>query len=610
MAFTPQFLDELRNRVAIADLIGRRVRLQRRGREHVGLCPFHNEKTPSFTVSDDKGFFHCFGCGAHGDAVGFVMRSEGLSFPEAVEKLAGEAGLAIPASSPEERQRAQREATLHGVLEAAAAWFEAQLASAAGQAALAYLQGRGLEERATSRFRLGYAPDSRGALKSALGRAGFADDLMVEAGLLVKPEEGGPAYDRFRGRVIFPISDRRGRVIAFGGRILAEGEPKYLNSPETPLFHKGRTLYGLAQAQKPAREHGAVIVAEGYMDVIALSQAGFEHAVAPLGTALTEEQILELWRLAPEPVLCFDGDAAGQRAAARAAERALPLLQPGRSLRFALLPAGEDPDTLIRRQGPGAMEAVVQHAGPLADRVWEMETVGRAFDTPERRAGLRRRLEERVGRIADRTVARDYRIEMEKRLDAAFGRTWGRHRPGRARPGLGGGQAARMGAPAGDRQREALILAVILNHPELLAGHGEELARLALADADLDKLRGAIIDLAASHPDLDSATLRNQLTEMGWAAALDAVLAAARIHGFANAAASSEEAGKGMVHLLGLMREQDVRREAETAARRLAEDMTGETLARFEAKQRLVQQAESRRRDMDPPEGPNFKRNP
>ncbi len=618
MAFSPQFLDELRNRVPIADLVGRRVRLQRRGREHVGICPVPNEKTPSFTVSDDKGFFHCFGCGAHGDVVGFAMRSEGLSFPEAVEKLAGEAGLPIPVSSPEERHRAQREATLHGVLEAAAAWFEAQLAAAGGRPALAYLQGRGLEERTIARFRLGFAPDSRGSLKSALGRAGFAEDLMVEAGLLIKPEEGGPAYDRFRGRVIFPISDRRGRVIASGGRILAEGEPKYLNSPETPLFHKGRTLYGLAQALKPARERGAVIVAEGYMDVIALSQAGFEHAVAPLGTALTEEQMLGLWRLAPEPVLCFDGDAAGQRAAARAAERALPLLAPGRSLRFALLPAGEDPDTLIRRQGPGAMGAVVEHAGALADRVWEMETVGRDFGTPERRSGLRRRLEERVGRIADRTVARDYRIEMEKRLDAAFGHPRARLRPsgygGQARHsparGVGGGQAARMGAPAGARQREALVLAVVLNHPALLAEHGEDLARLTLADSDLDKLRGAIIDLAASHPDLDSAALRNQLTSKGWAAVLDAVLATSRIHSFANAAASSEEAGKGMEHLLGLIREQDVRREAEAAARRLAEDMTGETLARFEAKQRLVQQAESRRRDVDAPEGRDFKRTP
>ncbi|HEY2110443.1 MAG TPA: DNA primase, partial [Dongiaceae bacterium] len=365
MSFTPQFLDELRQRLSLVSVISRKVRLVRRGRESTGLCPFHNEKSPSFTVSDEKGFFHCFGCGAHGDVIGFLMRSEGLSFPESVERLAREAGLALPVSSPEERQRAERQSTLVTAMETAAAWYQEQLAGSAGRGALDYLRRRGLAEGTIARFRLGYAPEGRTALRDALTRAGVSVELAQEAGLVGKGEDGA-LFDRMRGRVIFPIADRRGRVIAFGGRILGEGQPKYLNSPETPLFHKGRTLYGLGQALRPAKDAGEVVVAEGYMDVIALSEAGFPQAVAPLGTALTEEQIAELWRLVPEPTLCFDGDAAGERAAARAADRALPLLKPGQSLRFAMLPEGEDPDTLILAEGSAAMRALLDRALPLA----------------------------------------------------------------------------------------------------------------------------------------------------------------------------------------------------------------------------------------------------
>jgi DNA primase len=336
MAFPPRFLEDLRGRVSISDVVGRRVRLIRKGRgEATGLCPFHNEKTPSFTVSEDKGFFHCFGCGAHGDVIGFVMRSEGLEFPQAIEKLAGEAGMQVPRETPEERERAERQATLGGAVELAAKYFEQQLRASAGKAGLDYLKRRGLSDDTMRRFRLGFAPDSRHGLKAALEKAAIPEAIALEAGLLIKPDDGGHAYDRFRGRVMFPILDRRGQAIAFGGRILDQGEPKYLNSPETPLFHKGRVLYGLSHAQKTARETNEIIVVEGYMDVIALAQAGISNAVAPLGTALTEEQIALLWRVAQEPILCFDGDNAGQRAAARAADRAIPLLKPGLSLRFA-----------------------------------------------------------------------------------------------------------------------------------------------------------------------------------------------------------------------------------------------------------------------------------
>ncbi|MEQ8701402.1 MAG: DNA primase, partial [Bauldia litoralis] len=317
MNFTTQFLDELRNRLPVSDLVGRRVKLRKHGREHTGLCPFHNEKSPSFTVNDDKGFFHCFGCGAHGDVIGFAMQTEGLTFPEAVEKLAGMAGLQIPRETPEERARAQRARSLHDANEAAAKWFEKQLRGAQGREALDYLHRRGLSEATIASFRLGYAPDSRDGLKSALMSDGFEEAQLLEAGLLVKPEDGRASYDRFRGRVIFPINDRRGRPIAFGGRILGDGKPKYLNTSDTPLFHKGRTLYALDRAREAMRETPEVIVTEGYMDVIALWQAGFKGAVAPLGTAVTETQIEELWRLAPEPIPCLDGDEAGRRAAAR-----------------------------------------------------------------------------------------------------------------------------------------------------------------------------------------------------------------------------------------------------------------------------------------------------
>ena len=387
--FPPSFLDEIRARVSLVSVIARGVRLTRKGREHSGLCPFHNEKSPSFTVNEDKGFYHCFGCGAHGDVISFEMQVHHLSFVEAVERLAGEAGLEVPKQTVEERERAQRAASLYDVMEAACVFFERELRRAVGQTALGYLRGRGVDDQAIGCFRLGYSPDSRSALLQVLKAAGIPEPLAVEAGLLISPEGGGEPFDRFRGRVMFPITDRRGRVIAFGGRILGDGQPKYLNSPDTPLFHKGRVLYGLAQAREPAASAGTVIVCEGYMDVIALNRAGFANAVAPLGTALTEDQIGLLWRMAAEPIICLDGDAAGQRAAAKAAERALPLLEPGRSLRFAAIPPPEDPDSLIRSRGAGAMQEVLDHALPLSEVLWRQELAGHSLDTPERCAAIR-----------------------------------------------------------------------------------------------------------------------------------------------------------------------------------------------------------------------------
>ena len=449
MAFPPGFLDELRARLSLSEVVGRKVSLKRRsGAEYAGLCPFHNEKTPSFTVNDKKGFFYCFGCHEKGDAVGFVMKTEGLSFPEAVEKLAREVNLPVPRATPVERERAERVSTLQQVVEEAARWFQKQLRLPVGRQGLDYLRGRGLEDATIDDFRLGFAPDSRDGLLSHLKRENVPIDKIVEAGLAIQPDDSNrEPYDRFRGRVMFAINDRRGRVIAFGGRVMGAGEPKYLNSPETPLFHKGANLYCLDRAREAVTKDQPVIVAEGYMDVIALHGAGYTGAVAPLGTALTEGQLAELWKLADEPYLCFDGDNAGRRAANRAAERALPLLRAGKSLRFLALPAGEDPDSLIRARGADAIRRSLDLAQPLSDVVWSMETEGKPNDTPERRASLQRAIEQRVAEIADPVVRDFYRTEMRSRL--------GRLRRPEGNPGSQG-SAGTSAAAAPDPTRRLL----------------------------------------------------------------------------------------------------------------------------------------------------------
>ncbi len=519
MAFPPQFLDDIRARIGLADVIGRRVRLVKKGREHAALCPFHNEKTPSFTVSEEKGFFHCFGCGAHGDVIGFVMRADGLSFPEAVERLAADAGLEVPEQTPAEREHARRQADLYEVMEKACAFFEDQLGANVGAPAGDYLRARGLDADTMARFRLGYAPDTRGALRGALMGETLPEAMLIEAGLLIKPDDG-VAYDRFRGRVIFPITDRRGRVIAFGGRILGEGTPKYLNSPDTPLFNKGRVLYGMALARRAARDAGRVIVTEGYMDVIALAKAGFAEAVAPLGTALTESQMHELWRMAPEPLLCFDGDNAGRRAAERAAERALPLLQPGRSLRFAMLPGGEDPDSLIVARGAGAFAALIETAKSLADVIWDIEATRLRLDTPERIAGLEKRLDDHVYSIADRKVQFQYQAHFRKRL----GELTRRFRPRAQGYGPGAGLGTHGAGATLLRRQNQIILAAALNHPGVLDEFAERLASINLSQPKLDKLRKEILLVYAERSGLDSDGLKRQLREQGFADELDELL--------------------------------------------------------------------------------------
>ncbi len=588
MAFPPGFLDELRSRVPLGDLVGRRVRLTRRGREQAGLCPFHNEKTPSFYVVEDKGFFHCFGCGAHGDAIGFLMRADNLDFIEAVERLAGEAGIAVPQQTPQDRERAQRQKTLLEALAAAADFYEAQLWAPAGTRAREYLTARGLDEETIRRFRLGWAADDRQALRRALA-GDFPDALLHEGGLLRAPEDGGNPYDYFRGRVMFPIGDRAGRVIAFGARTLGDDQPKYLNSPDTPVFEKGRVLYAWAAARaglaRQPEGTAAAIVVEGYMDVIALYRAGFATAVASLGTALTEMQLAELWRLSPEPVLCFDGDTAGQRAALRALGRALPILQPGRSLRFAALPPGEDPDSLIRGAGPAIFAAILTAARPLSEMLWQAELNARPVDTPERRADLEFRLMAQAGLIADRTVHNEYRRFLRDRL-FQLGRVG---RPASRRGAVPLPAVAREGPPpplprSPGRVNREVFLAVFVRWPGLIEEWIEEIAAIDVPEPELDSLRRAILEIAHAHPGLDASAFQQHLANCGHAEILSALtLTVARHAGFAARGGDDPDVIRlGLTETLQLLRAQHPG-DREAASRAFGADMSDENWQRLKA---------------------------
>jgi len=578
MAFPPGFLDELRSRISLSGLIGRGVKLVRRGREYAGLCPFHHEKTPSFYVVEDKSFFHCFGCGAHGDAIGFVMRRDNLDFIEAIERLAGEAGLAVPRATPQEREQARQQKTFLEALEAAAAFYENCLASPAGARARNYLAERGLDAETIRRFRLGWAPDDRQALRRGLS-GDFPASLLVEAGLLRRSSDAdvGEPNDYFRSRVMFPIGDRTGRVIAFGGRVLGDGQPKYLNSSETPLFEKGRVLYGWSAA-RGAVQGSSVIVTEGYMDVIALHRAGFPGAVAPLGTALTEFQLQELWRLAPEPILCFDGDEPGQQAAARALHRALPLLRPGRSLRFATLRSGQDPDSVIRTMGRDAFDQILVAAQPLADMLWESEVRGTPRDTPERLAGIQSRLLEHVRAISDPMVRYEFTILFKQRCNPWQARRKRLHNPTST--------AVRDGPPPPPRppqrlQRE-ILFSILLHFPSLIVEVAEEFASLDVPETDFNKLRHEILGLEASRPGLDAGTLHQHLVKSGFAAIVDALLSPSVDTGFVVRCPDPTSARKEWTHVIRMLggRERSVMAEA---GNDLEGELSTEMWERFQA---------------------------
>ncbi len=532
MRFSPQFLDELRARLPVSEVVGRRVKLRKAGREWRGLSPFNKEKTPSFFVNDQKAMWFDFSSGKNGNIFDFVMQTEGVSFPEAVERLAGQAGVPMPVMTREAAAQEERRKTLHDIVELAAKFFEANLASRAGARGRGYLADRGIASATQLKFRLGYASNEQYALKEHLGAAKVSVEDMVEAGLLVAGEGIAVPYDRFRDRVMFPISDWRGRVIAFGGRALEKDvAAKYLNSPETPLFHKGATLYNIATARQAVHNAGKstpsapenfsarVIAVEGYIDVIAMVTAGYEATVAPLGTALSAEQLALAWRMADEPILCFDGDDAGRRAAYRAIDIALPLVKPGKSLKLAALPDGQDPDDLVRSGGREAVEDVLKASRPLADMLWARETEAGPFATPERRAALEARLGEVMGTIADETVRRYYRADFAARLRQLFapievaasrrdwaerGRGGGRvGRPFKRDEGYAGPSAALLASALhrGHRTaiplREALILQAALNHPWLLHDRLEELAEIDFRHADTKKLKAALIDVLA-----------------------------------------------------------------------------------------------------------------
>ncbi|MFU7528901.1 DNA primase [Qipengyuania sp. ASV99] len=515
MAITPQWKDELRARITLSTVIMRTEKLVRKGREWTACCPFHDEKTPSFYVNDQKQFYHCFGCGAHGDVISWMTEQRGLSFIDAIKELAAEAGMEVPAPDPVAAKRAEKRAELIDVTTEAQDWFVRNLHSAGGRAALEYLNRRGLKPETLREFGFGYAPENKQALPAALPR--FDDSMLVETGMRIRTDDG-TMYDRFRDRIMLPIQDARGRVIAFGGRILEsrDGIAKYLNSPDTPLFDKGRTLYNLHRAAPASRQTGRVVVVEGYMDVIALAQAGIADVVAPMGTALTETQLELLWRMAEVPVLCFDGDAAGQKAAMRAVTRALPLLAPMRSLAIVRLPAGIDPDDLVNQQGSGALENLLAAPKSLLDLLWSFESAAKPLTTPEAKAGLKARLMEHVDTIQDSDIRALYRRELLDRFSAfAYphrerpsarqaqstpGRAKGNWRYDKPAPrGLSPDAQATLNRAMTGGQRSTLLSAVIaglIRHPEEITRHAEALSSLAKADPNAAPEIESLIELS------------------------------------------------------------------------------------------------------------------
>lgn len=637
MRFSPHLLDEIRARLPVSQVVGRKVSLKRKGREYAGLSPFKTEKTPSFFVNDQKGFYHCFASGEHGDIFTFLMKTEGLSFPEAVERLAQEAGVALPKPEAHDQEREDQRTRLLALMEAAAKFFEGELTGPQGGDARRYIERRGLKRETLSTFRIGYAPNSRSAIKEHLAAAGFTLDEMVASGMLIAGDDIPVAYDRFRHRLMFPIADPRGRIVAFGGRALdPEQNAKYLNSPETPLFHKGFLLFNAHRARPAAHDKERVIAVEGYMDAISLAEAGFQETVAPLGTALTEDQLKLLWRMAPEPILCFDGDSAGKRAAYRAVDTALPHLQPGASLLFAFLPDGLDPDDLVRQQGPSALEAVLGRARPLVDVLFEREWADRDWSTPERRAGLEKSLKTLIGRITDESVRAHYRQALGERLASAWGRPpagasaagspasarggargWGVGARGAGgAPGPRGAFSGRRGFPRGGfppglgdsteranvssslrksalvasdggiapPRREALLLKAVINHPWLIEEEAETLAGLPFTSTSLSRLRDAMLSALANDNLLDTESLRTHLNKSGVGGVLALVERAVshKCDRFAEPEAGRTEVEDGWRHALALHeRHVGLQRSLEAAEQAWHEDGSEASFARI-----------------------------
>ncbi len=633
MRFTPQFLDEIRARLPVSQVVARKVQLKKAGREWKGLSPFKQERSPSFFVNDQKGFYHCFASGSHGDVFKFVMETEGLTFSEAVERLAGEAGLPLPKAEPrsrEAREKADVHTRLMALTEAATHFFEEALAGPGGEEGRRYLAKRGLRRETIAAFRLGYAPSGRSTLKEALAAQGFSAEELALSGMVIAGADIPVPYDRFRQRVMFPIMDAKGRTIAFGGRALDPNAPaKYLNSPETPLFHKGSILFNAHRARPAAFERNRVIAVEGYMDVIALAEAGFNETVAPLGTALTEDQVQLLWRMSPDPILCFDGDSAGRKAAFRAVDTALPHLKPGFTIRFAFLPDGLDPDDLIRTRGNDAFETVLaHHVRPMFDVLMEKEELADTGAlTPDQRAALEVRLKALVARIGDQTVRLQYETELKqtlwersrkevravtgaggRRSSAAIGRRRDNTQPDwrqRERARLDGPRPQRLPPPvvASNElvarvrpvsQREALILTTLINHPWLIAEESETIADLDFVEPGLSRLRDGLLSVPLDENSLDRETVASHLNSLGLAPALALVQRAITHRGDKFAAPEADRAAveTGWRHAVALHRKEELRRELSAAEQMWHAEGSEDAFARICELQELLNGAD------------------
>ena len=609
MSIPPRFIDELKSRVTLSDVIGKKMRLTRAGREFKGCCPFHNEKSPSFYVNDDKQFYHCFGCGAHGSVIDFVMRHDNQSFPEAVESIASLYGMQVPKSAPEDIEKARKEKSLYTMLDDAAKWMEEQLRKPENKVRYDYIRDRGLNDETLSAFRVGYAPSDMQSLRKHLSLSGYTDDQMIEGGILKVSDKGRDPYAFFRERIMFPVPDRRGRIVAFGGRVLPEhmrepsrGDftpPKYLNSSDSALFHKGKMLYGEPHARQAANDGQPVLVVEGYLDVIACWMNGYRGAVAPMGTALTEDQILVLWKMIPDeskiPILCFDGDNAGRRAASRACERLLPLIKPNHSAKIAFLPEGEDPDSLMKAKGKEAFQAILDSAMNLVDFYYYDETNGKMFDTPESRAGLSQTLENIASRITDRTVQHYYRDAFREKIRKAFAPAFAPKQPWQPRTPYTGKYGAppapvaisplkRLNLGRGEIYQMA-FLACIINNPELAEDVEDDVGKLHFSSNNLNRLRLAVLSTLNLRPDLDADGLKNHLNETGFEDDLKLLLSD-KIYTHASFAKPSKDVGI----TLNLWREawksmelQDVKGDIDMAIRAMKENPNEENENRLKA---------------------------
>ncbi len=609
MTIPPRFLDDLRNRLTLSDEVGKAVKLTRAGREYKGCCPFHKEKTPSFYVNNEKQFYHCFGCGAHGDVIGFMMQAKNLSFIEALETLAPQAGMEVPKASPEEVQKEKKKKDLYALMESATGWMAEQLFEPNNKDVFSYMIGRGFKQETLEAFTIGYAPDDGQALRKYLVAEGYDDSQILEVGLTKKSVKGGDPYAFFRDRLMFPVRDRRGRVVAFGGRVLPENirpptnsdftPPKYINSSDTPLFNKGRMLYGDSLARQAARQGHTPIVVEGYLDVMACHQAGIQGAVAPLGTAMTEDQIMLVWSMCHEeekaPVLCFDGDNAGRRAASRACERILPLLKPNQSVLLAFLPDGEDPDTFIKAKGRDSFVDVLKQSLPLHEFIWMQEMEGRDFKSPEAKAGLSARLEAQADSIADRSVQRYYRQAFRDKMWEAF-------RYSSSKGGKGQKQIASvmLKKPIKGSKTDEIVrrmIATFLTHPQLILQFEERLYDLQKGREDHLQLLNELLQFNELNQknELDFDAIKDHLIEAGFEGTLDA------LHGehiyihapYARASCEEHDSSEAIKELFEQLEREQLQSEIGTARQKMNEDFSEDSQNRlFEMRKLLGGQKE------------------